>query len=268
MDTSKRSPKEKEYRDEQQEIEYRAKKVGEMLADSYKKYTEVSEGYTPGKQELGDMIKSHIEFAVSRYHHVRAEEELKEYLVLWDIITSIQVTAFYQALKDAKREEDIQKFLTQNKIFLVQHLGGGHGRYVIPKPELGSQLVPDFLVAEVSSIGIEWYGIELESPNALMFTRSGQASYRLTQSIQQIVEWREWLTENIAYARNQKPNGLGLIGIDANLPATILMGKRDKEIPANFNAYRKQTKRGLSIEIHSYDWLLEQCEHRVRMLEE
>lgn len=267
MGTPNHSPKKKESKDEQQEIEYRAIIVGEMLADSYEQYTQVSEGWTPSKQELEDMVKSHKEFAVSRYHHVRAGKELKEYLVLWDKITSEQGAIFSRVLKDAEREEDIQKFLTQNKIFLIQHLGGGHGRYVIPKPELGSQLVPDFLIAEMSSIGIEWYGIELESPNAVMSTSSGQASSKLTQSIQQIVGWRDWLSSNLAYARNPKSeNGLGLVGIDAFLPASILMGRREG-FSSKFNAYRKQIKQQLNIEIHTYDWLLEQCEHRIRMLE-
>ena len=122
MGASKDSSKRKEYTDEQQEIECRAQKVGEILAASYKQYTEVSEGYAPSNHELEDMINSHKEFAVSRYHHARSEKELKDYLVLWDNIAAEQVAALYQALKDAKREEDIQEFLTQNKVFLGQSI--------------------------------------------------------------------------------------------------------------------------------------------------
>lgn len=268
MGTPKHSPKRIEYKDEQQEIESRAERVGEVMAASYKQYTSKSEGWTPSESELKDMIESHKEFAVSTYHHQRAKKELEEHFVSWDKITSTQVATFGQVLEDAKREEDIQQFLTQNRVFLTQHLGGGHGRYVIPKPKLGSQLVPDFLISEMSSIGIEWYGIELESPSAVMHTSSGQASSKLTQSIQQILEWRDWLATNLAYARNPKSeNGLGLVGIDAHLPASILMGRR-RDFPSKFNAYRKHIKNSLNIEIHTYDWLLEQCESRVRILEE
>jgi len=173
-----------------------------------------------------------------------------------------------QVLEEAKVEEDLQKFLTENSIFLVQHLGGGHGRYVIPKPRLGAELIPDFLIAEMSSIGIEWYGVELESPFAEMFTSSGQPGHLVTQAIQQVVEWRAWLESNLAYARNPKSeNGLGLVGIAPDLPATILMGRRDKEFPTNFNAFRRQVKSKQNIEIHTYDWLAEQAEIRVRALQ-
>ena len=240
-----------------------------MYADSYADYLEVSEGRTVGKQEREDMIRSHVEHQLSQYHHDRANKELEQYHVWWDAITHEHVVALKQALKDATNEEDIQRFLNDNKIFLVQHLGSGHGRYVLPKPKLGAQLIPDFLVAEMSSIGLEWFGIELESPstNAKIFTSSGQQSHQLTHAVQQIVEWREWLSINKAYARNpDSESGLGLIGIDENLPATILIGRRKREFPSSFNAYRRQMKHRQNIEIHTYDWLVERAADRVQTL--
>ena len=35
-------------------------------------------------------------------------------------------------------------------------------------------LIPDYLLAEMSSVGLEWHGVELESPSAELFTNSGQ----------------------------------------------------------------------------------------------
>lgn len=253
-----------EFKDEQKEIELAYEKLGRNRADSYADYIEVSEDRRVGKQERQDMIQSHVEHAVSAYHHDRAKKELEEYLVLWNEITAEHIKAFKHVLDKAKVEEDLQKFLTENKIFLVQHLGGGHGRYVIPKPRLGAELIPDFLIAEMSSIGIEWYGVELESTSAEMFTSSGQPSHLVTQAIQQVVEWRAWLQNNLAYARSPKyENGLDLVGITPDLPAIILMGRRDKEFPSNFNAFRRQIKSRQNIEIHTYDWLVEQAEMRI-----
>lgn len=187
---------------------------------------------------------------------------------MWDEITAEHVIALKQALEHAKNEEDMQRFLTNKSIFLVQHLGGGYGRYVVPKPKLGAELIPDFLLAESSSVGLEWHGVELKSPFARLFTSSGRPGHDVTQAVQQVMEWRDWLADNQAYARCSKSeNGLGLIGIDANLPATILIGKRGKEFPSSFNIYRGQMKQRQSIEIHTYDWLIEQAEHRVQVLE-
>ena len=256
-------------RDEQRHVEIEAEQLCELLEESYADFLEVSEGRIIGKQERDDMVRSHVEHAVSRYQHERARDELDEYEVLWDVITMEQVAALQDALRSARNEEDMQQFLTDNKIFLIQHLGGGHGRYVLAKPRLGAELVPDFLVAEMSSIGLEWHGIELESPLAEMFTSSGQAHHRLTHAIQQVVDWRDWLASNIAYARNQKcQNGLGLVGIDAYLPTTIIVGRRDRQFPYRFNAYRRQVKQGQNIEIHTYDWLVEQAEYRAKALRE
>lgn len=253
----------------QEDIELAYGEFGKRMADSYADYMEKSEGQVVSKQEREDMARSHIEDGVSRYHHIRAKTELEQYLISWDSITADHVAALKQALKDAKVEEDIQKFLNENRIFLIQHLGGGHGRYVIPKPELGAELVPDFLIAEMSSIGIEWHGVELESPLLPLFTSSGQASKYITHAIQQVMDWRTWLESNLAYARNPKDdNGRGLVGINSNLPATILIGRRGNNFPARFNAFRKETKSKQNIEIHTYDWLVEQAEYRVQHLQE
>lgn len=257
-----------ELRDEQKAIELAYGEIGKSLADSYADYVEADEGRVVGEQERADMARSHVRDAVSTYHHDRAKKELEQYLVLWDQITADHIMALRQVLKEAKVEEDLQKFLTANSIFLIQHLGGGHGRYVIPKPRLGAQLIPDFLIAQMSSIGIEWYGVELESPLAKMFTLSGQPGHLVTQAIQQVVDWRAWLESNLDYARRPKSeNGLGLVGITPDLSATILMGIRDKEFPSNFNAFRRQIKSRQNIEIHTYDWLVEQAEIRVQALQ-
>jgi len=171
-------------------------------------------------------------------------------------------------LETAKVEEDMQRFLTENPLILAQHLGGANGRYVIPKPKLGAQLVPDFLIAEMSSIGIEWHGVELESPLTNPCTVSGQASAHLTHAIQQILDWRTWLQSNLGYARNPKVDkGLGLIGITPDLPATILIGRRI-DFPERFNDYRRQTKDRQNIEIHTYERLAERVEYSAQRRKE
>ena len=254
--------------DEQKNIEIAATEYYTPQQDSYADFIEMEEGRRVGPQEREDMVSNRVKDTVAVYHHQRSRKELEQYHISWDSINREHIDRLHHVLEHAHNEEDMQRFLTESSIFLIKHLGGGHGRYVIPKPRLGSELVPDFLIAEMSSIGLEWHGVELESPLVDYFTSTGQASYRVTQAIQQVINWRSWLESNIAYARNRiSENGLGLVGITSDLPATILIGRRKDEIPASFNAFRKQTKSQSNIEIHTYDWLIEQSEIRIRSLE-
>lgn len=263
----KSEDKNKEFVDEQENIETAAREFYKPQAESYADYIEMEEKRTVGKLEREDILHGHIESQILGYHHRRADSELSQYHVNWDIINSDSVEALKQALVNAEKEEDMQRFLTDNSVFLIQHFGGGHGRYVIPKPRLGSELIPDYFIAETSSIGIEWHGIELESPIVNGYTTSGQPSHYLTHSIQQIIEWRAWLESFLAYARTPKSNnGLGLVGITSDLSSTILIGRRATEIPPTYNNFRRQTKSKQNIEIHTYDWLVEQAEIRVQSL--
>jgi hypothetical protein len=142
-------------------------------------------------------------------------------------------------------------------MLLARLLGGGQGRWVIPKQKLGSQYVTDFVIGERSSIGFEWYAVELEGPRAKMYTKAGDPTGKLTHAIRQIQDWRAWLQRNQNYAaRNRSENGLGLTDIVSDVPGLILMGRRN-EIPANTEERRRQMGRDLNMKIHSYDWLLE-----------
>jgi hypothetical protein len=183
------------------------------------------------------------------------EDPLGEFLVWWMDFSSGDIEAFERCLSIAKREEDLQVFLSSKPMLLATQLGGGHGRWVIPKKRLGCEYVPDFVIGERSSIGFEWYAVELESPKARMFTKTGDPTYRLTHAIRQIQDWRAWLQRNQNYAaRPLNEGGLGLTDIIADLPGLILMGRR-AEIDESTKERRRQMVNDLRIKIHSYDWL-------------
>lgn len=114
------------------------------------------------------------------------KEQLGDYFVWWDKISSGDVRNLNHAIESATCEEDIQKFLRDNPKFLIQHLGGGHGRWVIPKKKLGSEHVTDFLIGEKHSFGYEWQAVELESPLRQMFNKNGDPSRFLNHAIRQI----------------------------------------------------------------------------------
>ncbi|TFZ07873.1 Shedu anti-phage system protein SduA domain-containing protein [Ramlibacter humi] len=200
-----------------------------------------------------------------------AADPLRDFFTWWDSIESSDLSGLAAAIDSAKREEDVQQYLQANPKFLIQHLGGGHGRWVIPKARLGSEHVTDFLIAERHSFGFEWQAVELESPLRPMFNRNGDPSQHLNHAIRQIVDWRAWLKSNQAYAaRPRAEQGLGLIDIDANVRRLILIGRRARTSPET-SARRRQLGQDLNISIHSYDYLLSSLEGRLkglRMMEE
>ena len=225
--------------------EYEAEMRSEYLADM------------PSPGEIAEMARSQEEWMRENELLERARRELAKFYVGFVPVRLDQVSALQVAIDKAKVEEDIQRFLTQNRELLSHTLRPGHREYVLPKPQLGNALVPDFLLAGTHSMGIEWHGLELEPASFQMFTKRGQARSELTHAIQQVVEWREWLAQNIDHARRpESEGGLGLVGIDGSLSATILMGRREG-YPENFNAFRRQTQTNSNIAIHSYDWLID-----------
>lgn len=196
----------------------------------------------------------------------RRNDPLHEFFVLWDRISQGDVATLESALDGALREEDVQQFLQANPKFLIQHLGGGHGRWVIPKQRLGADHVTDFLIAEKHSFGYAWQAVELESPLKPMFNNKGDPSQYLNHAIRQIQDWRVWLLANQNYAaRLRTESGLSLTNINGNVPGLILIGRRTS-LHEDTNERRRQMVHDLNIHIHTYDYLLESLKGRLEGL--
>jgi hypothetical protein len=192
-----------------------------------------------------------------RYNPQDHQDELSEFHVDWLGISIEEIEQiekkYWEALESATREEDMQQFLKENPYILIRWLSGGHGRWVLPKPKFGERYIPDFLVSDEDSIGYNWKLVELESPTAKMFTRTGDFTQVLNHAIRQVSDWREWIKQNISYAQKPKRDGgLGLINIDSNAQAYIIIGRRSEDV--NPNSRRQYAENGIFI--HSYEWLL------------
>lgn len=108
---------------------------------------------------------------------------------------------------------------------LIQHLGGGHGRWVLPQKRLGAEHVPDFMIGEKDSLGYRWQAVELEHPKDRMFTKAGNPTAKLTHAIRQIQDWRTWLQQNQNYAaRPERAKGSGYF----DLPLSVNCGRCEK----------------------------------------
>lgn len=118
--------------------------------------------------------------------------------------------------------------------------------------------MPDFIIGDVDSLGIRWVLVELETPRSGIYLNGGDLfDEKARKGISQIIEWRNWLSENISYARRRRSeNGLGLFDIREKSEAIVLVGRRNF-IPETKDAQRKEYRELNNIEIHTYDWLIE-----------
>lgn len=196
----------------------------------------------------------------------RKDDPLRDHFVWWDAIDYAQVQLLANTLESAHDERPLQRIFETHPLFLIQHLVGGHGRWCIPQKRLGAEYVPDFVIGTSHSEGHEWYAVELESPKARLFTKNGDPSRTLNHALRQIRDWRAWLTNNIDYARRSPVNnGLGLTDIDGEVKATILIGRRSTT-EAYDRTRRRQLCKDHKVEIHTYDWLIEECVRRCEAL--
>lgn len=205
---------------------------------------------------------SNMKFTKASRENALKDDTLRDFFVWWDDISCEDIKMLETTTESAKREEDIQIMLTEKPILIVQHLGGGHGRWVLPKKKLGAEYVTDFIIGERHSFGFDWVAVELESPTARMFTAKGDPTKELTHAIRQIQDWRSWLKSNRDYAtrvRNKK--GLGLTDIDSNVPGLILIGRRQM-VDASTDELRRQMVQDLNITIHTYDFLVDSARSR------
>ncbi len=162
---------------------------------------------------------------------------------------------YLEVLEKAQDETTLQSFLEQNPWLLIRPLPAHHQGWVLPRPRLKGDFIPDFLVCGLSSVGLSWLAVEIESPTASLFTAKGRPSAKLTEAMAQIRDWRSWLSANLGVARNPKSqHGLNLVDIYPNLPGLILIG-RDSDGLSKFSEQRKELGRESNIEIRTYDYL-------------
>lgn len=154
-----------------------------------------------------------------------------------------------------KNEAAFQTLLTSYPELLASTVMGGWKTYVIPKPRLGAEYVPDFLVLGINSIGPQWVAVEIEAARHGIVNRDGTISTPTRHALKQISDWREWLSVHVAYAQNEH----GLYGLTSNAPGLIVIGR---DVPsANRQAARAQSEEHAGIKIHSWDWLLRHAQN-------
>lgn len=187
---------------------------------------------------------------------ISRDEDLDEFKID-EQLNTYDIDDFEEVINSSQDERPIQKFIEQKPQILTALLGG-RNRFVIPQKRLGSEFVSDFIIGDTDSLGVHWLLVELESPNVPMFLTDGKTlSAQARKGVNQILEWRIWLGDNIAYARNpRRANGLGLYDIREKTRAIVVVGNRLNLNEKN-QAVRQNYRQDSNIEIHTYDWLVE-----------
>jgi Domain of unknown function (DUF4263) len=169
--------------------------------------------------------------------------------------TRAQVAALERAVNHATDEKPIQAVLQENPQLLAYLFDAHHGAYLVPQLRFGDKYVADFVVGGLTSAGLSWTFVELESPTAPLSIKDGQPAGQLRKGLQQITDWREWVGNNLQTARNERAlGGLGLFEVRPRARGLVIVGRRSLTHQAE--TIRNVIWEDRHIDIRTYDWLV------------
>ncbi len=153
----------------------------------------------------------------------------------------------------APDERQLQTFLASHPYALVLGvLGQRRTAWVLDRPRFGAEYVPDFLIGMRDSLGPVWMLVELESPTADPLRKDGSIRKDLHHAVEQVQDYRRWLSRHGAYFREQS----GCWGIEAGCSASIVIGRREMRDNEDGLGRIRDFKRD-DIYVMSYDRLVE-----------
>ena len=113
-------------------------------------------------------------------------------------------SVYQKALAAKPSERKIHAFLKEHPFLVLNGVFGGTVALervrLYSELKFGAEFVADFAMAQTDSDGTRWTFIELESPQAPLFTKSGDPTKQLTHGLRQMHDWSAWLKDNQAYA--------------------------------------------------------------------
>lgn len=167
----------------------------------------------------------------------------------------VDVAALYEALESAPDERPLQQVLQEHPQLLASLVNSHKGAYVRSQVSFGGKFIADFVVGGLTSGGLHWTLVELESPTVRLNLRDGQAANELRKALKQIDDWREWLLQNLDTARRDpSEHGLGLFDIRPQARALIVIGRESRVGDAD--ELRDRIRENQQVEVRTYDWLV------------
>ena len=176
--------------------------------------------------------------------------------VTWSAFQPGLVEEFTEKLNGAVDEKPLQAFFEQHPQALLAGLVAPHKTWVIPKPRLsepnGKFWIPDFIVCDWTTVGPDWFVVELESPKARPLKEDGDFRQDCNHAVDQINSYRSFIEEHGPYLRAEWPK------LHGQFEGVIVIGRRDDPLRAKYPD-RLRDGRRQKIEVMSYDRLLESC---------
>jgi hypothetical protein len=156
-------------------------------------------------------------------------------------ISDRHLEQFDELLAAGAREEEYQRFLTANPVFL-----NPLGSQLISKQKLGDDFITDYVLETLTG---DYVAVEIEKPTDPLFTQTNDFSYQFTHAFGQVIDFIEWIEQNIAYAQKKlpgiaAPKGLLVIGMRSSLTAT------------QANKLRRFNQNSSSVQVATFDDLL------------
>jgi hypothetical protein len=150
------------------------------------------------------------------------------------------------------KETDCHNFIKKYPNLFFPRYNNAHN-HVISKLKFGSDYELDFLNCySERSAGFKYQFFELESPHTPPFTKKGIPSSRLSGAIQQINDWKRWISGNMPEAKKVFPSSYFDATDVPNFQYFIIIG--NKENSKNHIGKRNQLSQELGINIRSFDF--------------
>lgn len=170
-----------------------------------------------------------------------------------------------EALNNAKKENDIQRYIKENKKWFIpaslfeDYDFGNHEAYIVPEQELGAEYRVDYMLLGRNSIGHQIILVEFEDVNVDYKIQSANIeSDSVRKGLGQIKDWKRWIDCNKDYFLKN----CGMADISANIPSwgiryCLVVGRRNR-MDSVANQMRSLSEHEVSgLHIVSYDRLVD-----------
>jgi hypothetical protein len=143
-----------------------------------------------------------------------------------------------------QRESDIHRCLLEHEALLTLAIGASEVRSEVP---LGSEYRVDFALRITEQ---RYILIEIEAAQRRLFTQSGDPASDLTHALRQVRDWRDWIGEQLTYARTVLP---GIIDPEC----WVLIGRRNSLTNRDQKALQRMNLDEIRVTIMTYDDLVD-----------
>lgn len=202
-----------------------------------------------GKMKMNINIpKKFIEFEKGWHKKIDFDQEADELL---------------NALNSAKKENDIQRYIKNNKKWFIpaslfeEYDFGHHEAFIVPEQALGVDYRVDYMLLGKNSVGYHIVLAEFEDVNVDYKIKSANMETEsVRKGLAQIKDWKRWIDSNKDYFMKS----CGLSEISASIPTwgiryCLVVGRRDR-MDKIANQMRRQSELS-GPHIVSYDRLVD-----------